>query len=622
MPGPPIGGRAHFAHNKAPIGRFGSGRAEHKNTGIGAYWQGLRYAMSLIWEVKPGYVVLNLLLPLLNIPTKAFGVFIVQYVVDTATGSGDFGAILQMCLLYGAFMLVFYACSAFVEQGYNVAASDRIRSDIQLRLHGEARIIDLAAFDTKEFYDDFSRALDVLDERVIKCFRDLTNVLGEVMSILTLASVMAVLSPGLIVVVVVGCLITVGAYTKRSKLTVLRIQTITPLMRRFQYLNDLYYQRQYAKDVRVERIDEVASIDHRATAAALEGEDRRFGKRAGVYTFIGMGSGALTDVCIYLYLAWGLIAGQLDAGSFMALWSASLQFSNSMKSLFRGVPELGETCLLIADVIGFGNDGETILDPPGGEQLEIAGVDKLALENVTFSYVPGVPVLRDVTFTVRRGQTLAIVGHNGAGKSTIAKLLLRLYDPDSGVVTLNGEPYGRYAKADLRAQVAVVFQDHCHYAYSIAENVLMRPLAEGDEQLVEQALARVGLLEKVRGFDAGIHAHVTREFSEEGELFSGGELQKLAIARALVKDAPIVIFDEASSALDPIAEREIIDMMAELFADKVCIVVSHRLSMTRDADCILVMDEGVIVERGAHDELARAGGLYQDMWEAQAGKYA
>ncbi len=644
MGGPPMRGRASYASSRAPVGRFGGRRAEHKNTGLSAYWQGLKYALRLIWAVRPGYVVLNLLFPLWNAPVRAFDVFIVQFVIDTAMNSGDFMAIVRMCLLYGLMMLVYNACQVLLENRYNVAAADVIRSGIQLRLHDQAREIDLAAFDTKEFYDDFARALDVLDERVIKCFKDLTSTLSNIVSIVTLASVMILLSPSLIAIVVLGCLLTVGAYTKRSEVAVERNQAITPLMRRFQYLNDLYYQRQYAKDVRVERIDEIARADHGATTVSLERADKRFGGRSAMLTLAGNTASVGTDVCIYLYLAWGLIAGQLQAGSFMALWNAAVQFSGAMRNLFRNVPELGETCLLIADVIGFDKGGATIMDPPDDQALPINKVRDLELRDVEFSYVPGIPVLRDISFSVHRGQTLAIVGHNGAGKSTIAKLLLRLYDPDSGELRLNGEPYARYTKADLRSQVAVVFQDHCHYAYSIAENVLMRPLRmvevrepgnlftkshgnktmaidPADEQLVEQALARVGLLQKVQAFDAGIHAHVTREFSEEGELFSGGELQKLAIARALVKDAPIVIFDEASSALDPIAEREIIDMMDELFADKLCIVVSHRLSMTRDADCILVMDNGVIVERGVHDDLATAGGLYQHMWEAQAGKY-
>ena len=171
--------------------------------------------------------------------------------------------------------------------------------------------------------------------------------------------------------------------------------------------------------------------------------------------------------------------------------------------------------------------------------------------------------------------------------------------------------------------MAVVFQDFQHYAYSIAENVLMRPVRDdADRERVRTVLAQVGLLDKIDGFANGIDAHVTREFSDDGELFSGGELQRLAIARALAKDAPVVVMDEPSSALDPIAEREVADLMATVFADKICIVVSHRLSMTRDADCILVMDDGRIAERGTHDDLMGLDGLYAELWRSQAEKYA
>ena len=315
MPGPPMRGRASYTHNTAPVGRFGGKARAHKSNGLAAYWQGLRYALSLIWRVRPGYVVLNLLFPLWNAPVRAFDVFIVQYVIDTAMNSGDFLAILRMCLLYALMMVVYNICQVLLENRYNVAAADVIRSGIQLRLHDQAREIDLAAFDTKEFYDDFARALDVLDERVIKCFKDLTSTLSNIVSIVTLASVMVVLSPSLIAIVVLGCLLTVGAYTKRSEVAVERNQAITPLMRRFQYLNDLYYQRQYAKDVRVERIDEIANGDHRATTKALEGADKRFGTRSAVLTFAGNAASLATDVSIYLYLAWGLIAGQLQAAS-------------------------------------------------------------------------------------------------------------------------------------------------------------------------------------------------------------------------------------------------------------------------------------------------------------------
>lgn len=589
----------------------------------GAYLRSLKYALGLIWSVRPGYVILSFLKILWSVPARALDVWIIQFVVNTATATGDVGAIALACAGYLAFMLAKHAFTSYVERDYNVAAEDRIRADIQLRLHEKARAIDLAAFDRKEFYDDYARALDVLDERVIKCFKDLVNVLEYGASILTLGGVMAAMDPVLVLIVAAGSLASVWTYTRRARIEVERNRAITPLMRRFQYLNDLYYQRIYAKDVRVERIDEIASADHRASADALDAEDRKWGLRSAAFQFAGLGAGAITDAGMYLYLAWCIVAGRIDAGNFMALWNAAWQFSSCLRTLFRAIPELGETCLLIADAQGFERHGAEIADPPAGEERPLGEVRELAMENVSFSYEPTRPVLSDVSFSVRRGQTLAIVGHNGAGKSTLVKLLLRLYDPNEGRVLLDGAPYGAYRAADIRSSVAVVFQDYQHYAYSVAENVLMRPCeGEADRERVRRALAQVGLLEKVERFEQGIDTHVTKEFSAEGALFSGGELQKLAIARALAKDAPIVVFDEPSSALDPLAEREVLDLMQSLFADRICVVISHRLSMTRDADRILVVDGGRIAEEGTHVALIARQGLYASMWEAQAGKYA
>lgn len=624
----PPGARARFVNDRAPLGRDPRGRdVRHKVSAKEAYGGSLKYAIGLIWTVRPAYVVLNLLNVLWNVPSRILNIWIVQFVVNTATGTGDLPAIALACAGYFLFLFMRDAAQSFLVRDYNVAAEDRIRSDIQLRLHEQARSIDLAAFDSKEFYDDYARALDVLDERVIKCFKDLNTVLGAVANIVTIGGVMISMSPALIGVVLVGCLGTVVAYERRSRIAVKRNRAITPLMRRFQYLNDLYYQRRFAKDVRAERIDDVARADHARCAEALDAEDHVWGRKAAALTLAGNTAGSFTDAAMYFYLACCVVWGTIDAGGFIALANATWQFSSSLQTLFRALPELGETCLLIADAQGFERYASQLDEPPAGEALSVGSQDDgrvgcIELNHVSFGYEPGHPVLRDVSFEARQGRMLAIVGHNGAGKSTITKLLLRLYDPDKGELLLDGRPYGAYAKADLHDAVAAVHQDYQQYAYSVAENVLMRPI-EGDEdrELVRWALDRVGLLAKVEGFVDGLDAHVTKEFSESGELFSGGELQRLAIARALAKNAPVVVLDEPSSALDPLAEREVIDLMEELFSDRICVVVSHRLSMTRDANCILVMDGGRIVERGAHEELLALDGLYARMWEAQAEKY-
>lgn len=217
---------------------------------------------------------------------------------------------------------------------------------------------------------------------------------------------------------------------------------------------------------------------------------------------------------------------------------------------------------------------------------------------------------------------MAIVGHNGAGKSTLIKLVLRLYDAETGCVTLDGIPCGNYDLEQLRAQFSVVFQDYQCYALSVAENNLMRkPETQQEEQAVVEALKKVHLYDKVSSFKNGIYTILTKEFEKDGEELSGGEYQKMAIARALVKDSPIVIMDEPSSALDPLAERELDEVINSCFKNKLVIIISHKLSMTRNADAILLLEQGIVIEQGTHEQLMERKGKYAEMWEAQAQKY-
>lgn len=329
----------------------------------------------------------------------------------------------------------------------------------------------------------------------------------------------------------------------------------------------------------------------------------------------------MTDVAVYLYLGWGIVSGDLSAGSFTALMNASFTLLGQMSKLTTTLPDLSETSLLISDAMRFNDYKPTLAVADRGLPAK-QSVTALAFQGVGFSYDGQTAALENISLEVRRGETLALVGHNGAGKTTIIKLLLRLYDPTRGTITLNSVPYEQYDLAKFRSMFAVAFQDYQLYAYTIAENVLMRRCeSEGDEKLVYDALGKVGLAEKVRGLDEGIHTPVTKEFSTQGELFSGGEMQKLAIARALAKDAPVVILDEPSSALDPLSEREIADLISTLFTDKISIIVSHRLSTTMGASHIAVIDQGRVAERGTHSEFIAAQGTYARMREAQARGY-
>ena len=253
------------------------------------------------------------------------------------------------------------------------------------------------------------------------------------------------------------------------------------------------------------------------------------------------------------------------------------------------------------------------------------GSGALSVEHVDFGYLPGKQVLRDVTLTVEPGQKIALVGYNGSGKTTLVKLLLRLYDPDSGKICYHGNDIRDYQVMAYRRSVGSVFQDFKIYAASLKENVLMDVEKNGSREenyRVEQALYDAHFTLEDNRLSYQIETPLTTEFEKDGVNLSGGEAQKVAIARTLYRRQNLIIMDEPSSALDPLAEYRLNQELNEIAKDKTVIFISHRLSTVRDADCIYMMENGRIVESGTHEQLLSKGGKYAAMWKMQAGLYA
>jgi ATP-binding cassette subfamily B protein len=246
----------------------------------------------------------------------------------------------------------------------------------------------------------------------------------------------------------------------------------------------------------------------------------------------------------------------------------------------------------------------------------------LECKGVSFGYKDApTQALTDISFTVRPGEKIALVGCNGSGKTTLVKLLLHLYEPTEGQILLDGIDASEYSLESWRRQFGVVFQDLKTFSMSVAENVLMRPLAEGDEERVIEALKQSGGWDKVQSLPNGIHTTLTREFDDKGVVLSGGESQKIALARIFADPSPIVILDEPSSALDPIAEYTMFNNMLRACEGRTLLFISHRLSSAVLADRVILLDGGRIVEMGPHEELMRANGHYAEMFRKQAENY-
>ncbi len=230
-------------------------------------------------------------------------------------------------------------------------------------------------------------------------------------------------------------------------------------------------------------------------------------------------------------------------------------------------------------------------------------------------------LLKEIDLHVRPGEKIALVGYNGAGKTTLVKLLMRLYDVKSGEILADGTDIRKYDVAKYRGTIGTVFQDFQIFGGNIKENVILNVEECGDEARIRQALTDSGLISRVNALPAGLDTQLTTEFSKEGVNLSGGESQKLAIARVFYKNAGLMILDEPSSALDPIAEYQLNHAMMEATKDKSVIFISHRLSTTRLADRIIMLENGQIVEQGSHEELLQLNGKYAQMWKVQAGAY-
>ncbi|MBQ3029532.1 MAG: ABC transporter ATP-binding protein, partial [Lachnospiraceae bacterium] len=258
-----------------------------------------------------------------------------------------------------------------------------------------------------------------------------------------------------------------------------------------------------------------------------------------------------------------------------------------------------------------------------GEEVP-AGTGALELKNVFFRYTEeSEEILHDISLKVEPGERVAIVGYNGAGKTTLIKLLMRLYDPSAGTVSYHGKDIKEYVLSDYRNRVGVVFQDFKMYGATLLENVVLEDVGDGkkEEAAVIEALCKSGFGDRMETLPNGLATGLTTEFDEKGVNLSGGESQKVAIARAFYRNADILIMDEPSSALDPIAEYNLNKAMHEAAEGKTVFYISHRLSTTRDADRILMLEKGRIIEEGTHEELLEKNGQYAEMWYAQAGKY-
>lgn len=395
---------------------------------------------------------------------------------------------------------------------------------------------------------------------------------------------------------------------------------LAPVWRQEYYMNRVTQDFDYAKDIRLFRLTDFLLGKQRKVFEKKEERMDYHYNQWFRHALLVRGVYLVGSALIYGVLVYSVLRKGMSIGNFTLYLTLAMSFSGSLSSFLQSLGEYGKASLEVDDFRTFleleMGDGKDALPLPEAEDYVIE------FHDVGYCYLKAEKnALEHLNLTLHAGEKLAVVGINGAGKSTMIKLLLRLYDPTEGYITLNGVDIRRYRREDYYRLFSPVFQNVEVMAFPVAENVSMKVREETDFLQALSALREAGLGEKLEALPKGIETELLKIVDEEGVDLSGGEKQKLALARALYKAAPIVVLDEPTSALDALAEQQLYERFDHMIGEKSAVYISHRLASTRFCDCIAMFKDGHMIELGSHEELMAQGGEYAHMFEVQAQYY-
>ena len=546
--------------------------------------------------------------------------FLIAYIIRIVEEGRPFTDIFPMFLPVTAIVVFNMLFSSWMELKIMPKWEEKINKEIRLRLYRKAADMDMAKYDDPTFYNDFVWAMQEAPPHMFAALNSFCTLCSTVSVIVVMGGYVISTDPVGLIFLGVTLLITVLLGLKSNKRLMQREEERIPHSRRAGYIKRVFYLADYAKDLRMGNMKDMLYEDY---SESEELEKAVTKKHARPLFFLRYLRNIFWDVipfdCAYMtYLLYQtLILNNLMYSELYALYRSVSNLQYDLTWMTNLLPEFQQHAMYIGKIRTF-LETENVLPDEGAATVPQEGT--LSLSNVSFAY-PNVEetTLKGVSMTIPHGAKVAFVGYNGAGKSTLVKLLMRLYDPSDGTIRYGDHVLSDYPLGGYRDRVAVLFQDYQIIAATVAENVTMSK--DIDEARVLDALHKVGFDDVLEQLPLGIHTPLTKEFDESGVNLSGGEAQKIAIARVLYSNAQVLILDEPSSALDPIAEYRLNETIRELANDKTVIFISPRLSTTRMADTIFMLENGTVIEQGSHDELMAFGGKYAEMFTLQAEKY-
>lgn len=591
-----------------------------KKTNNHSTFSNIFFFLGILFKISPLFVIGECIWKImLNLPMRLVAVLGVKYVIDIATGDGDKIKIVYGVIAIAAVIILSATLSWLYREFYWNVAREKTAQSLSTKFYNKARELDLASYDNPHFYNSFILAIEASTGSFQGILNMVSGYVAELVSILTIGTIILTIDPICLFIILATILIFTPISKKIGKLQSERRIENNRLHRRADYFARVFYLQDYAKEVRMNGIRPLLIKRYNEAADDVIENQRKYVKKIDtVYFFQESGVEILGFMFILpLYLGYCVLKTHtLSTGDFVAAFNGAVQIANAFAFLTITVTRnFSEQSRIVEKYREFLKEKSHITDGP--HTAECGNPQEIEIKNVSFTY-PGnsEPTLKNINLTLKPNEKIALVGYNGAGKTTLTNLLLRLYDVTDGEILIGGRNIKDETLDSHRSRFSAVFQDFQIFAASLGENVALD--IDPDKNEAKAALKHAGFTKEM---PSGINTELLREFDDEGTMLSGGEAQKIAVSRAFYKNCPYVIMDEPSANLDPVAEYNLNKAMMEAAENKTVIFISHRLSTTRNADRIYVMENGSIVENGTHDELMKMNGKYAYMFNLQAEKY-
>lgn len=587
------------------------------------WFRDLGLMLKPIWQDNKVYFFTYIIWDCIQSPLSTMlYVYLMQTAINQLSTGAGIRTVVTTIVFFLTFELLLHIGGNLLYSLYFDLCQARIVANVNISICTHIKCTDYKYFDDPNYYDEYTVSYSKYADKSLETFKNLSSALSLIVTVSSLVGYIASSTVYILIITIVSVIIKVWVSKIVNKIQIQHEEERTPIDRKSSYYHETLCSRDAAMDMKTTNMYNIFVDRYRESLQQGIKINTKFNKKVSfwfsIQTLFTDGSSAIIRIIIC-----GLItAGKVGVGSFVSLLSAANSLAWKIQGISTYYVKLDKSVLYGKKIRYFMEQTSQIEDSSAAKERNFLNDNQIfsvVLKDVCFHYENSNFALKNINLEIEKGKKVAIVGENGGGKTTLTKLLLRLYDPTGGDIMINGIPLKEIPISSYRFNVGIAFQECPVYSLSLRDNLSAYGKFENTESLEPFSKAVIdGILNKCK---ANLDTGVTKKFSKDGIILSGGERQKIAVSRLFTKEFGLLIFDEPSSALDPFAEEKLNQMIFDKANSTTTILISHRLSNVVKADCIYVMKEGEIAEKGTHRELIEKKGMYYNMFKVQAENY-